>query len=164
MKKIICLSLRREKGFREFNTIGLMITLSLFIGGCSAMPVSETRRTVERSMIDVQTIQTGMSRSQVEHELGDKVTTGYEIMNPALSQETDPKSPSAKPITVKNSLRVELYRANEKVYEAAFYFVSLKQQDGVITDDELMPFVFEDDKLIGKGWEFYRNFKKEFQL
>ena len=131
----------------------LFILLSFMAGGCA---VTSSSGSIARAMLNDHAVQVGMSRQEVKNILGGKVTTGYEI--------TGDKPPRLKPIPLKNPFRVELYRRDQKVYEAEFYFTMLKHQDGVITDDELTPLVFEDDRLIGRGWEFYVNFKKENHL
>ena len=47
-----------------------------------------------------------------------------------------------------------LYGKNGKVLEVLYYYTDKKSADGVITDDELTPLVFDGDKLIGWGWGF----------
>ena len=41
----------------------------------------------------------------------------------------------------KNGVKVDIY-----------YFRTLRQPDGLTTDDEFTPYVFNDDKLVGIGW------------
>ena len=41
-----------------------------------------------------------------------------------------------------------------KIYEVLYYYTDLKQRDDKITDDELTPLVFENQKLIGWGYSF----------
>ena len=40
-----------------------------------------------------------------------------------------------------------------------FYFIQTVWMDGLTTEDECMPLVFEDGKLIGWGNEFYTNYR-----
>ena len=129
------------------------IILIFMAGGCAATSCCGS---IARAMINDHAIGVGMPRQEAKNILGGKVTIGYEI--------TGDKPPQLKPISLKSPLRVELYRSDHKVYEAEFYFTALKHQDGVITDDELTPLVFENDRLIGRGWEFYVHFKKENHL
>jgi len=64
------------------------------------------------------------------------------------------------PISLKNPCRIDSITApDQNKYEVIYYFVRIKYQDGAITDDELMPFVFKDDRLIGKGWGFLNHLK-----
>ena len=142
-----------KKSFLKAHTVWFYMGFIFFVCGCATTSPSGV---VGRAMMDIRTVQVGMSHQEVKNLLGDKVTTGYEI--------TNDNPPQPKPIFLKNPFRVELYRTDDKVYEVAFYFTTLKHQDGMITDDELTPLVFENDHLIGRGWEFYTNLKKENRL
>ncbi len=159
-KRLLNFNGHREKYFPKAHAVWFFVSFSLIVGGCATKPSS-----LGRPMIDIHTIQVGMSHQEVKKILGDKVVTGYEIANPAVPAggSSDQLSQS-KPITLKNPFRVEIYRTDDKVCEVAFYFTTLKQQDGVITDDELTPLVFANDRLIGRGWQFYKNFKKTAHL
>ena len=67
----------------------------------------------------------------------------------------------------KKEKRLRLFSLNKtstdlgkvKVY---FYYTDQKKADGAITDDELTPVVFENDKVVGWGIEFLdRNVTKQ---
>ena len=109
-----------------------------------------------REMTDTRQVQVGMSKEEVKIVLGDRVVTGYE--------RKDPSSHEFTAITLKNPYRVEILKRGDTTCEAYFYITSIKRQDGVITDDELTPFVFEQDRLIGKGWSFLNDWVKEHSL
>jgi hypothetical protein len=41
-----------------------------------------------------------------------------------------------------------------RTYEVWYYYTDLKQRDDKISDDELTPLVFDEEKLIGWGYPF----------
>jgi hypothetical protein len=94
----------------------------------------------------------GMSAAEVSAIIGDQVTIGYEMRN-------DPHG-TFVPIMVKNPHRTQKMKIGDKTYEVFYYFTGVKQPDGEITDDELTPFIFEYNRLIGKGWNFLSRLKQ----
>ncbi len=57
--------------------------------------------------------------------------------------------------TLNNPYKVETPQGkNGELYEVFFYHTDLKNKDGLITDAELTPIVFLDNKLVGWGWAF----------
>ena len=135
----------QKKNFFKGTLFYLMI-----LSGCAT-----TSATV-REMVDLHSIHDGMSLPEVKTRLGDKVVTGYDLVNP--------KKQIFTPITLKNPYREETFKNGDKTYEIAYYFTSIKKQDGMITDDELTPLVFENNRLIGQGWTFLDALKKEQHL
>ena len=109
-----------------------------------------------REMVNLHSIHNGMSPQEVKAVLNDKVVTGYDLVNS--------KKQIFTPITLKNPYREETLKSGDKTYEVAYYFTSIKKQDGMITDDELTPLVFENSRLIGQGWTFLNALKKEQNL
>ena len=122
----------------------------MILSGCAT-----TSPTV-REMVNLHSIHNGMSPQEVKTLLGDKVATGYDLVNPQKQSFT--------PITFKNPYREETLKNGDKTYEIAYYFTSIKKQDGMITNDELTPLVFENNRLIGQGWTFLDVLKKEQHL
>lgn len=56
---------------------------------------------------------------------------------------------------VKNPYATEFRRGQEgQVYEVMFYYAELKTGDNQVSDDELMPVVLLDGKVVGWGWGF----------
>ena len=134
---------------KNFFFKGIVFYL-MILSGCTT-----TSATV-REMVNLHSIHNGMSPQEVKTLLGDKVVTGYDLVNPKKQVFT--------PITLKNPYREETLKNGEKTYEVAYYFTSIKKQDGMITDDELTPLVFENSRLIGQGWMFLDALKKEQRL
>jgi len=88
----------------------------------------------------------GMTFTRVQELIGESQTVGYE--------KCEECAQGFKEIAVKNPYRQENYSKNSKEYRIYYYYTSLQKPDGLITDDELTPFIFEDDILIGKGFDF----------
>jgi len=119
----------------------IFLFLSLFLVGCATTQTANIKNLSNLSQISV-----GMSQEEVSRIMGDSVIVGYEI--------TSEKSGAFKPITVRNPQRSETIQRGGKVYQAVFYFTSIRQEDGSITDDELTPLIFRDGRLVGQGWPF----------
>ena len=93
-----------------------------------------------------------MSPNEVLTILGDSVVIGYEIL--------DERGGSFKPITVKNPRRTETIKRGYRTFQVVFYLTNINQSDGTITDDELTPFVFEGNRLLGWGWPYLNRILK----
>jgi len=66
--------------------------------------------------------------------------------------------------SINNPYKVETSQGKDgSLYEVLFYHTDLKARDGIITDDELTPLVFKDNKLIGWGWAFLREILPGYQ-
>jgi len=55
---------------------------------------------------------------------------------------------------ISNPYKSEILQGDKKTFEVLYYYTDLKKQDGAITNDELTPLIFDEDKLIGWGWSF----------
>lgn len=73
-----------------------------------------------------------------------------------------------------NPFKSELYPAGNVIFRI-LYFYSQRQRveprifgvevlNGIITDDELMPVVFKDDKLDGWGWNYWEDTAKKYEI
>ena len=91
-------------------------------------------------------VDVGMSYSDVLAAMGYEVVIGYE--------KKDDTSQKLEPIISKQPYKTDVFIHEEKIYEALYYFTSIKKADGVISEDELTPFVFLDGKLVGIGQEY----------
>ena len=65
---------------------------------------------------------------------------------------------------VTSPFRNETMNENGKSYEILFFYTDTKKTDGVITDDELTPIVFNDNKVVGFGWSFMKDNIKKYQI
>lgn len=65
---------------------------------------------------------------------------------------------------VSNPHRVETFTGGDKTLIVYFYWTDLKSADGAITDDELTPLVFDDNKLLGWGWLFWGDTAQKLEI
>ena len=133
----------------------LFVMVVLFFYGCS-MTYEEYKiisdpDPVVRRFVSLSQIQDGLTSSEVKALLGDQVIIGYEL--------PDSREQRYAPIAMKNPYRVENLTSGGKGYVVEYYFVGINTSDEKISDDELTPMVFKDDKLIGWGWDFLKKIK-----
>jgi len=85
-------------------------------------------------------------------ELGDSKEKVLSILQP--TQEDLPKKYRKNPEKyIKNGVKVEIY-----------YMRSARQPDGLKTDDEFIPYIFNDDELVGIGWQVLGGPKTQGQV
>ena len=125
----------------------VVILLTFILSGCATRSPS----LIKGNQV-VRQIPLGVSSREVKNVLGQSVVIGY--------KRADENTKEFIPITLKNPYRIDILKTSDRIFEIVFYLTRIKNADGRITDDELMPFVFEDDRLIGKGWNFLKRLKK----
>lgn len=89
----------------------------------------------------------------VEHQvnLGDPKEKVLAILEP--TQESVPRNSRKKPDRyIKDGVNVEI-----------FYMRTGRQADGITTDDEFTPYIFNDGKLVGIGWNLIGGPKSQGQ-
>lgn len=124
----------------------ILFLLSFVILGCmTAKPQSQSFYQSKKNLTQVQKVYLGMNSKEVHALMGNEVVIGYERTK---------ESQDFKPITVKNPYRTEELRSKDKRYYVEYYLTDIKKEDGIISNDELTPFVFEDNELMGKGWNY----------
>lgn len=87
-------------------------------------------------------VHNGMTLDEIEAVIGKQVIVGYELV--------DEKTGQFKPIVVNNPVR----RETVGKYDVAYFFAGIKKADNQVTDEELVPLVFQNDRLVGSGWPF----------
>lgn len=55
-----------------------------------------------------------------------------------------------------NPMRTAVYRSEEGTWEVLYYYTRMTRDDGTVTDDELTPIVLLDGRLVGVGWDYWR--------
>ncbi len=137
-----------------------LFLLMFVISGCVAVRFETTPpqeiSNQKKNLTKINTIRTGTQLVDVISILGEETPIGYK-------QEKYPGG-AFSPITVKNPYRSEVIKGKTKEYYVAYYFVEIKKSDDLIGDDELLPLVFEEGKLIGKGWDYLFKLKNQINL
>ncbi|TEW53079.1 DUF3192 domain-containing protein [Psychromonas sp. RZ22] len=105
----------------------LILISALIIAGCSAMQIDAG---ISKYDTVADQIELGMTKQEA-----------LAVLSP--TQESIPKSNRKRPEKyIKNDVKVEIY-----------YMRSARQPDGLTTDDEFTPYLFNDGKLVGIGWQ-----------
>ena len=121
-----------------------IILLSLPLAGCAASVVYNPMQVASQEEVllnenGFKTVEEGMTLDQVHKIMGTELVIGYAF-----------QSPNYKPLTIPNPYKSEAIQGSSYLIE--YYIESIRQPDGIVNDSELMPFVYKDGKLIGRGW------------
>lgn len=104
---------------------------------------------------NISSVSDGMTQAQVKEQMGGslivKVPKTGKI--PALNQ------------LFKQPEFVNQYARNPKrVIDILWYFSTPKDQNGVISKNECTPMIFENDSLVGKGWQFLQTYRRSGKM
>ena len=134
----------------------ISVVFLFMVCGCSVVTVNQRaitnapapasgERHAFASAETIKKLMLGISREEALALIGRTVTTGFELKG----------ANEYKPVTVANPYRSQKITKGSDVFAVDYYLTEVRKADGVVTDDELTPLVFQADKLIGKGWEFF---------
>ena len=79
--------------------------------------------------------------------LGNELVIGYDYADSPL------------PVTVPNPYKSENIQVKGQVYTVEYYLAVVRQPDGVVSNDELVPLVFHNRVVAGRGWKFLDQLK-----
>jgi len=121
-----------------------IIILNLTLVGCASTAVYNPMQVANTAEIllnqsGFKAVQEGMTLDQVHQIMGQELIIGYTAQTPGY-----------KPLTITNPYKSEAIKGSDIVIE--YYIEAIRQPDGIISDNELMPLIFKDSKLIGRGW------------
>jgi hypothetical protein len=143
---------------RRFNMGKILIIIGITLGlACSSTPMWELTEQVRIQNREKLThLSVGMTKSEVLQIMGTKTIELKTFDAVYMRNEVQ---------RINNPYRVEaIQNENGETYEVLFYYTDRKKADGVVTDDELMPLVIKDDKLIGWGWTFVNDNISKYQI
>lgn len=127
----------------------IFISLAFWAAGCvsvETLPEEAFSSGGKVVQARIYSVRVGMTYDEVAAAMGEKAVIGYDL--------ADAFQGTHKPITVPNPYRKEFFKNGpNKAYDVVYYFTRIQKADGIISDDELTPLIFENDVLIGKGWE-----------
>ena len=103
---------------------------------------------MSRRFLSLRLIHEGMTKKEVQAALGTEIVVGYELAEPETGQY--------RPITLQNPYRAESLQKGTQRFDIDYYIVGINQADDQVTDDELVPLVFQKEKLVGMGWIFLK--------
>jgi len=121
-----------------------VIFLSLSLAGCATSVVYNPMQVANQQEFllnesGFKAVQEGMTLDQVHQIMGTQLLIGYTL------QES-----KYKPLTIPNPYRSEAVKGTD--YFIEYYIEAIRQPDGIVSDNELMPLIFKNGKLIGRGW------------
>jgi hypothetical protein len=121
-----------------------IIFLSLCMAGCASNVVYNPMQVATQQELllnesGFKAIQDGMTLDEVHKIMGTELVIGYKF-----------QSPDYKPLTIPNPYRSEA--GKDPSYFIEYYIEAINQPDNIVSDSELMPLIFKDGKLIGRGW------------
>lgn len=129
----------------------LFLSLCLGLIGCAAIS-----RSVATDKKDLLKLSIGMPKEDVIRIMGTKTVELYYMANIYVGEK--------KRSTRNNPYRSEILRGEDKTLEVIYYVTDLKNNDHVISNDELTPLVFDNGKLIGWGWSFLQDIIHKYKL
>ena len=67
-------------------------------------------------------------------------------------------------VTINNPYRSEILQGKDKTFEVIYYVTDIKTSESVVTDDDLTPLIFDNGKLIGWGWSFFKDNVQKYEI
>ena len=138
----------------------LVLALAVMSGGCATSPVYNPLAAAKDQIFllnesSFAAIKAGMKQSQVHQIKGDGIVIGYSYQKPLSDESSVSKASSGdyKPLTIPNPYKTEELKLKKGLYTIEYYASSVKQSDGIVNDDELIPLIFRDGILLDQGWE-----------
>lgn len=113
----------------------------IFIFGCATKD-----RIVMDNRYAIASLDTGMTKQQVLRVMGNKTLRFCA---------------SGKNITINNPYKSTIMHRGGREIEVLYYFIETGQKKECrshnLSDDELFPLIFENNRIIGAGWDFSFN-------
>ncbi len=116
-----------------------LVLFMIVLGGCSSLPLNSSLLPVASQAMEPTL---GMTRPQVAALMTRTVTVGYEI---------DPVTGEAKPLEAKSLYSTEVVPVGNETYLVDSYIIGVPLPGHPVTASGLMPMIFKDDLLCGKG-------------
>jgi len=146
----------------------LFLVIVFTFAGCANAPVynalvSSSQQTFLINGASLAQVLVGMKQEQVHQLMGDSIIIGYAYQKPLSDEETVLKSSAVdyKPLTINNPYKTQDIKTKNGLYKVEYYVSSVQQPDGVIKEDELVPLVFHEGILVGKGRDFLKDFRSQ---
>lgn len=138
----------------------ICIMMVFMLAGCATTgdydPLqSALKQTVLLNESGFAAVKEGMSMEDIHTLMGETIIIGY-ISDAALQKPT-----VYKPLTISNPYKSEEITTASGAVVVEYYVARINQPDGIVSDNELVPLVFKDGKLYGRGWPFLQNFQSK---
>ncbi|VAX37850.1 hypothetical protein MNBD_UNCLBAC01-1674 [hydrothermal vent metagenome] len=117
-----------------------------------------TRGVRKDGLTQIENVFVGMTQTEVKVVMGFDVIIGYERKPKCLTAEA---GHCFKSIALQSPYRKESLSNSD--YDVWYYFTHIDKADGIVSNEELTPLIFENVKLIGKGWDFLFKLKNTLE-
>ncbi|MBA7490766.1 hypothetical protein ES702_01309 [subsurface metagenome] len=132
-----------------------LLFLVMMVSGC--VPGRTLSEVTAPNRANLLKLSIGMSKQEAIDMMGtDEMTVFYRPPYGGVLRR--------KTIIITNPYRSEIFQGKDKTLEIIYYVTDVKRDDGVITDDELTPLVFDNGTLIGWGWSFLVESVKKYEI
>ena len=126
-----------------------IVFLFLTLAGCASTPEYDPMHAAIQIPLPLnenafKAVKEGMTADEVHRLMGQELKVGFAI------QLENPK-----PLIIANPYKTETIKGSGYVIE--YYVKNLLRPDSVLSDDELLPLVFQNGKLIGRGWTLVKS-------
>ena len=126
----------------------VLVGTCLFLSGCVSVDVDQKEIDYmvlpKKSLVPFEKLTIGMSRNEVQETLGDDVVIGY---------EKNEKNEGWTELVLNQPHRQETIQiSGGQEYVITYYFSRVFKEDGVVSNEELVPLIFLDEKLKAVGW------------
>jgi hypothetical protein len=126
---------------------GLIFWAAVFLAGCASLTISDV---TSRNRENLVKLYVGQSRSSALAIMGSC---------PVTLDCPDASGKRTQQVAIANPYRTETVQSADRKFEVAYYAIDISK-DCLVSEDGLMPLVFENDKLMGWGKEFLQSIKK----
>lgn len=132
-------------------TPGHLRAVAAIVGGVTLTACASGFESVQsENRAKLYLLERGQTREQVLEEMG---TEPQEYRKGVLSSGF-----------VENPFDSETQMVRGEKIEILYYATNIKNNDGVITSDELTPLVLVEDVLVGWGWQYLDAFAEQYDL
>ncbi len=152
-----------------------ILILFLFVTtcGCSSMEVKsqdevfgnrilevvaveqQAQQKEEKKETSIENVYLGMTDKDISRIMGEEMVVGY---------QKNRKTGVLEKINMSTVYRMETLKAGTKRYLVKYYFTAIDKADGIISEEELAPLVFEENRLVGSSWDFLFRLKNELSF
>jgi len=137
----------------------LVFCMVLLFCGCGAPMTQKFDALRARNRSNLNKLQLGMSRTEVVEIMGQKTDT-------LVSHNSEDGGSALRPVKtyINNPYRTSSFEKEDKQLEVLYYYTEVKDLDGAISDDELVPIVLVDNKLVGWGWDYWKDVAEKYEI
>lgn len=124
----------------------LLVASIAALSGCSTLFIDPLEQLREANKRNLERVTVGLTRFEVETIMGNE-RAGGGLPEVAFGR--------VQYLQAKNPMREDAVRGRDGAdYQVLFYYTDVRTKDDRITDDELMPVVLRDGKVVGVGHPF----------